>query len=57
MVHTKKGGGVIYQGAQVPRLGLGGFSHKKRRSELPKGQNMSKNIKRHSIWDRNVYSF
>jgi hypothetical protein len=33
----------------VPHLGLGGLSHKKRRAELPKGRNMSKNIKRHSI--------
>jgi hypothetical protein len=41
----------------VPRLGLGGLSHKKRRAELPAGRNMSKNIKRHSIWDSYVYSF
>jgi hypothetical protein len=33
----------------IPRLGLGGLSHKKRRAELPEGRNMSKNIKRHSI--------
>jgi hypothetical protein len=33
----------------IPSFGLGGLSHKKRRAELPEGQNMSKNIKRHSI--------
>jgi hypothetical protein len=34
---------------KVPRLGLGGLSHKKTRAGLPERQNMSKNIKRHSI--------
>jgi hypothetical protein len=33
----------------IPSFGLGGLSHNKRRAELPKGRNMSKNIKRHSI--------
>jgi hypothetical protein len=33
----------------IPRLRLGGLSHKKRRAELPEGRNMSKNIKRRSI--------
>jgi hypothetical protein len=32
--------GAIYQGAQVPRLGLGGSSSKKRRAELPDERNM-----------------
>jgi hypothetical protein len=41
----------------APPLGLGGLSHKKKRAELPEGQNMSENIKRHSIWDMYVYSF
>jgi hypothetical protein len=40
----------------IPRLGLGGLSHKKIREEL-EGRNMSIKIKRHSIWDRYVYSF
>jgi hypothetical protein len=40
----------------IPRLGLGGLSHKKRREEL-EGRNMSTKIERHSIWDRYVYSF
>jgi hypothetical protein len=34
---------------KVPRLGLGGLSHKNRRAELPEGRNMLKNIKGNSI--------
>jgi hypothetical protein len=41
----------------VPRLGLGGLSHKKRREEPLKVRIMSKNIARHSIWNRYVYLF
>jgi hypothetical protein len=33
----------------IPRFGLGGLSHKKRREELPEGQNMSTKIERQSI--------
>jgi hypothetical protein len=41
----------------VPRLGLGGLSHKKRREEQLKGRIMSKNMARGNIWNRYIYLF
>jgi hypothetical protein len=41
----------------VPRLGLGGLSHKKRREEPLKGRIMSENIARQNIWNRYDYLF
>jgi hypothetical protein len=41
----------------VPRLGLGGLSHKKRREEPLKVRIMSKNIAGHNIWNRYAYLF
>jgi hypothetical protein len=41
----------------IPRLGLGGFSHKKRREEQLKGRIMSENMARGNIWNRYIYLF
>jgi hypothetical protein len=41
----------------VPRLGLGGLSHKERRDEQLKGQIMLENIARGNIWNRYIYLF
>jgi hypothetical protein len=41
----------------VPRLGLGGLSHKKRREEQLKGRIMSANMARGNIWNRYIYLF
>jgi hypothetical protein len=45
----KKGENLSIKKHSIPSFGLGGLSPKKRRAELPEGQNMSKNIKRHNI--------
>jgi hypothetical protein len=41
----------------VPRLGLGGLSHKKRGEEQLKGRFMSENMARGNIWNRYTYLF
>jgi hypothetical protein len=56
-VREKKEKELSIKKHSIPRFGLGGLSHKKRREELPEGQNMSTKIERHSIWARYVYSF
>jgi hypothetical protein len=41
----------------VPRLGLEGLSHKKRREEQLKGRIMSENMARGNIWNMYIYLF
>jgi hypothetical protein len=60
MVRTKKGERekkLSITKHSVPRLGLGGLSHKKRKEEPLKGRIMSENIARQNIWNRYVYLF
>jgi hypothetical protein len=52
----KKGGKVSTKKHSVPRLGLGGVRHKKRREESL-STNHIKNIARDSVWNRYDYIF
>jgi hypothetical protein len=53
----KRGKKLSIKKHNIPCLGLGGLSHKKRREEQLKGRIMSENIARENIWNRYIYLF